>query len=88
MGRGLSPIAAKVVTSILAVIAQGIGMALTHIPEIMTTIAEDDLKKMPDFGLVLHDALSSMQWKTDARFTLSDVQFADNLQIGVSINPA
>jgi hypothetical protein len=29
-----------------------------------------------------------MQWKTDARLTLSDVQFADNLQIGVSINPA
>lgn len=81
--RGLSLLASKIWTVVLALIAQALAAGLTKIPELVAYIEEKSLDGMPDFGAVLDASLANIHWQGSAHYELLDARFVDCLQLGV-----
>lgn len=83
--RGVSVIARFVLLALCAVVASKIGEFISGIPDRLTELTDDDLRKLPDFGRLVDDGLKEIHWRTDAGFGVESVHFADSLQFTIRI---
>ena len=85
--RGLSLIASRLIGGLILVVAEGIGMTLEHMPELIAGWGWDPkhLSKAPRFDTLLDVSLSEISWPTKVRFRVLEARFADHLQVDICI---